>query len=232
MESHYQTTADGVDTLYSEVYQQTYHSSHGALREAEHVFLQASGVGQRLAQGISTSILEVGFGTGLNFWLTVQHSRLAQTSVRYLALEKNLLPAELLAALNHADYLPLIGPLRQAFLDWRGALPEPLPSVAIWAAGSALELELELRLGEATEADLPHGGYQAIYHDAFSPDVNPELWTQGYFARLYACLEVGGKLTTYSAKGDVRRALQAVGFQVERRPGPPGKREMLVATRG
>ena len=92
-------------------------------------------------------------------------------------------------------------------------------------------IKLTLILGEATGANIPPHSYHAIYHDAFSPAANPELWTPHFFVRLYAALKPGGKLATYSAKGAVRRALQTVGFRVQKLPGPPGKREMIVATR-
>ena len=79
---------------------------------------------------------------------------------------------------------------------------------------------------------LPDVRHDAVYLDAFSPDVNPELWTSAFLARLYTVTKPGGRLATYSAKGQVRRDLEAVGFAVEKRPGPPGKREMLVAVKG
>lgn len=84
-------------------------------------------------------------------------------------------------------------------------------------------------LGNATHIELPQLNFHAIYHNAFSPNANPELWTQDFFAQLFPLLEPGGKLATYSVKGTVRRNLQAVGFKVQKLPGPPGKREMLVA---
>lgn len=225
-----QPTADGCDTLYSPRYGQTYHSTHGALAEAEHVFLQATGVGQRLAAGLASQVLEVGFGTGLNFWLTMQRSLAGRAALRYVALEKNLLPAGWLAELNHGHVLGPVESARQDFLAWRAGLGEAVPEGSLdWAGGQGTRLTL--LIGEATKTELPPEHYHAVYHDAFSPDANPELWTPDFLARLYGCLLPGGKLATYSAKGAVRRALQAAGFQVEKQPGPPGKREMLVAVR-
>jgi tRNA U34 5-methylaminomethyl-2-thiouridine-forming methyltransferase MnmC len=222
-------TADGFDTFYSVQYGQTFHSSHGALAEARHVFLEGAGVAQRLAAALPARILEIGFGAGLNFWLTAQAGRLAQTPLHYVALEKRLLPASLLAQLNHGRLLAEISELRQAFLAWREGLPDPLPSPLCWQFGPLLRLELIL--GDAAQVELPNYTYDAIYHDAFSPAANPELWTPAFFARLYPGLNPGGKLATYSAKGSVRRNLQAAGFQVQKRPGPSGKREMTVAYR-
>ena len=96
-----QPTADGIDTLFSANYGQTYHSTNGALIEAEFVFLRGTGLDARLTAGLTSRVLEVGFGTGLNFWATVQHSFIYGASLEYVSLEKDLLPAEMLARLNH-----------------------------------------------------------------------------------------------------------------------------------
>lgn len=224
-----QSTADGVDTLYSSEYGQTFHSIHGALIEAEHVFLNGTGVKQRLLTGQPTCILEVGFGTGLNFWLTAHYSRLYDAPVHYVALENQLLPASIIAQLNHGQQCATIRDIRQDWLVWREKLPTPLPP-AIWE-WTVTGLHLELVIGEATTVELPSRPYQAIYQDAFSPAANPELWQPTFLAKLYRYLQPGGKLATYSVKRSVRQALQAVGFQVHKEPGPPGKREMLVADR-
>lgn len=225
-----QTTADGVDTLYSARYRQTYHSTHGALAEAEHVFLKGTGVSRRLWEAHPTRVLEVGFGTGLNFWLTARQSRETAAHLHYTALEKALLPAQLLTQLNHGRVLEQINDIRQSFLAWRAHLPDSdRNSILHWDFEETVCLELIL--SDATIAPIPDRDYHAIYHDAFSPDANPELWTVDFFRRLYQVLTPGGKLATYSVKGAVRRNLQAVGFDVQKQPGPPGKREMLVAVK-
>lgn len=224
-------TADGSHTLFSAVYGQTYHSTNGALVEAEHVFLRGAGVEARLKAGRPTRLLEVGFGAGLNFWATVRCSFAHSGRLDYVALEKNLLPAETLAQLDYGTLLGgEVADLWQRFLELPLFSPAGHPpGEAIWEASP--QLWLTLVIGEATTAPLPPGGYHAVYLDAFSPDVNPELWTPEFLARLFAVLEPGGKLATYSVRGSVRRALQSVGFVVGKQPGPPGKREMLVATR-
>lgn len=222
-------TADGSNTLFSAAYGQTYHSINGALVEAEHVFLRGAGVEARLQAGLPTRVLEVGFGTGLNFWVTARcclnHTN-AGARLDYVALEKNFPPAEMLTLLNYGALLgqPVTG-LWQHFLS----LPPFLPGEAVWEPSRYVRLTLEI--GEATMAHIPPQGYHAVYLDAFSPDVNPELWTPEFMVKLYAVLEPGGRLATYSVKGSVRRALQTAGFGVSKQPGPPGKREMLVATR-
>ena len=222
-------TADGFDTLYSPRYGQTYHSKHGALIEARHVFLEGSGVAERLAQRLPTWVLEVGFGTGLNFLLTAHRATSTGTPLQYVALEKAVLPADVLARLNHGPQLGATD-LCDALLAGRRALPNVVPPgrypLAFAETGS-----LDLVVGDATEVELPNLAYDAVYLDAFSPDVNPELWTPAFLARLYAVMREGGTLATYSARGVVRRSLEAAGFRTGKRSGPPGKREMLVAVR-
>ncbi|MEM7344624.1 MAG: tRNA (5-methylaminomethyl-2-thiouridine)(34)-methyltransferase MnmD [Chloroflexota bacterium] len=223
-------TKDGFDTLYSPAYQQTFHSIHGALTESNHIYLEGTGVKARLAQQKPTRILEVGFGTGLNFFLTAERSLDTQTPLYYVALEKELLSTEILVGLNHTKQLPAITPLYDAFLAWRSQLTTPLAEGHYqWSFET---IDLQLMIGDATQATILAEPYHAIYHDAFSPDANPELWTPDFFAKVYAGLLPGGKLATYSVKGTVRRALQTVGFHVEKQPGPPGKREIVVATKG
>lgn len=222
-------TADGVDTLYSTAYAQTYHSKHGALAEARHVFLKGSGVAARLAEGLPTRVLEVGFGTGLNFLVTAHHATQTGAPLYYTALEHDLLPAAVLARLNHGTRLGAPA-LHEALLAWRSALPHRV-APGIYPHAFSETLTLTLIAGDATIAPLSASEAEAVYLDAFSPDANPELWTPAFLAQLFGTLRPGGRLATYSAKGSVRRTLEAVGFRVARRPGPPGKREMLVAER-
>lgn len=219
-------TADGFPTLYSARYGQTYHSHHGARREAEHVFLDATGVAARLAAAEATRVLEVGYGAGLTFWLTAARAAATGAPLAYTALEHDLPPERVLRATGYGTRLGL-GALEAELLAWRAHLP------ATGAHRLCLgpRLTLTLVLGDARAAPLPDRAFDAVYLDAFSPDANPELWTEAFFERLHAALAPGGVLATYSAKGTVRRALIRAGFAVEKRPGPPGKREMLRAAR-
>lgn len=220
------STADGSDTLFSVRYGQTYHSTHGAATEARHVFLEGSGVALLLADERPSRVLEVGFGTGLNFLVTAQCALQHGTKLHYVALERDLLPADTLAALNHGDHLGVEN-LHRDLVTWRAMLPN-VPGR--YATSLNEGRDLTFLVGDATATALP-SGFDAVYLDAFSPDANPELWTANFLARLFDALRPGGRLATYSAKGSVRRALAAVGFTVAKRPGPPGKRECIVATR-
>lgn len=221
------STADGSQTLYSERYAQTFHSQKGALTESKHVFLEASGVTERLVKKQATDILEVGFGTGLNFFLSADAAFGAGSSLRYTAAEQNLLAADLISSLGYEAHLNR-PELLDAYLEFRSSLPDGITDQVFEFEG----VRLELLLGEATEQAFSAATYDAVYQDAFSPDANPELWTLKFLSKLHAALRAGGVLTTYCVKGSVRRSLAALGFAVQKRPGPlNGKREMLRAVK-
>jgi tRNA U34 5-methylaminomethyl-2-thiouridine-forming methyltransferase MnmC len=233
-------TADGSATLYSARYAQLFASEKGALSEARHVFLDGSGAAASLAAGRAVRVLEVGFGTGLNFFVTAQ-AALAYPGARlkYTALEHTLLPAETVQQLG---YRALLGSeLVESYLEWRAQL-EPTPGSHTFVAGGGEKGEgkgdgveedrvrLELLLGDATTQRLPVAAFDTVYHDAFSPEVNAELWTEAFLGILVVALGPGGTLVSYCVQGAVRRRLRALGLAVAKRPGPPGgKREVLFA---
>jgi tRNA U34 5-methylaminomethyl-2-thiouridine-forming methyltransferase MnmC len=221
-------TQDGSHTLFNQQYHQTFHSDKGAVTESKHVFLQASRIADLLQQGQNVNVLEVGFGTGLNFFLTADLALQTNANLVYTALEKTLLPSSIMQALNFQPHLQTTEILN-AFYEFRNALGDnPVGQYSF----EYHQILLTLRLGEATAQDLEPSYFNAIYQDAFSPDSNPELWAETFFTKLYNTLKIDGHLTTYSVKGEVRRALHAVGFKVEKHPGPPGgKREMLIAVK-
>lgn len=222
------TTADGSRTLYSERYRQGFHSAHGAVRETRHVFLEGAGVAARLQAGLETRIVEVGFGTGLSAWLSADLAYERGAALTYLALERELLPAALLEPLQHVRHLRH-PELLQRYLAWRAALGAAVPD-GRYRLELAPGVTLELLIGEAQAQALPRRWANAVYHDAFSPDANPEPWAEAFLARLHGALEPGGILATYTVKGAVRRSLARLGFEVAKRPGPPGgKREVLAA---
>jgi tRNA U34 5-methylaminomethyl-2-thiouridine-forming methyltransferase MnmC len=220
-------TKDGSKTLCSERYAQTFHSDKGAVTESKHVFLESSTVAPNLRVGKTQKVLEVGFGTGLNFFLTADVALNHKASLSYIALEQTLLPASLIQQLGYKDYLEN-KELLESYVQFRQTLPDELGNGNYTFEFGAVRLEL--LMGEATTQTFEPNSFDAVYQDAFSPDANGELWSETFFAKLYDALKLEGKLTTYSVKGDVRRTLQKVGFAVEKRPGPPGgKREMLIA---
>lgn len=224
------TTQDGSRTLYSERYRETFHSSKGALSEAHHVFLAASGVATRLSTQGYARVLEVGFGTGLNFFLSADLALSEGARLDFSSLEQTLLSAETVRSLGFEAHLAqpeLLG----AYLAFRkGLAPTVSPGRYKFTFG---KVGLELLIGEATAQALPEARYDTVYQDAFSPDTNPELWSEAFLEKLLRGLKPGGVLTTYSVKGAVRRRLQDLSqrgleLELEKRPGPPGgKREML-----
>lgn len=221
-------TADGSLTLYSTRYGEAMHSAFGAVSEARWVFLQGSGVAARLAERQPTRVLEVGFGTGLNFFLTADEARRQRARLDYTALEHTLLDAGAVRALAYGQYLA--SEVLEGYLRARAALP-PQPESGRYALAIAPGVTLTLVLGDARGAAW-EGRFHAVYHDAFSPEANPELWDVAFLSRLAEALEPGGTLASYCVKGEVRRRLQALGLAVAKRAGPPGgKREVLVATR-
>ncbi len=222
-------TSDGSKTLHSDRYAQTFHSDKGAVTESKHVFLESSEVAPNLRIGKAQKVLEVGFGTGLNFFLTADVALKHQADLQYTALEQTLLPANLIQQLAYEEYLEHKEVL-ELYLRFRQSLPDDVTNGQY--VFECKTVRLELLIGEATTQNFEATHFDVIYQDAFSPDANPELWSEEFFKKVFDALKPKGKLTTYSVKGDVRRTLQKVGFAVEKRSGPiGGKREMLVATK-
>jgi len=206
-------------TLRSALLGEQYHSTHGAVQESTHVFME-----QGLAQvGLrQVDVLEVGLGTGLNLLLTWVRCLEGKYSVRYTALEPHPLSAEQLVALDHCAELAWPGlhePFMQRMTVPRSDTWEPLGGLTFRMLPLAVQ-----HYAEEAVADV-------IFFDAFGPPTQPEMWTLDVFQRMYKALRPGGVLVTYCAKGEVRRTMQAAGFVVERLPGPPGKREMLRGIR-
>lgn len=218
---HRVETADGSTTLFSPRFDEHYHSIHGAVAESQHVFI-AAGLQPLLDQDSDQPLrlFEMGFGTGLNALLTALQPRIRP--VHYLTIEAYPLDQSQWPSLNYCAHLQ-----HPACAELFRTLHE-----APW--GQPVEIEPRFTLEKHV---LPLASFQIdepvdlIYWDAFAPSAQPELWTADVFRQVYAWLRPGGRWVTYSAKGDVRRALQSVGFQVERIPGPPGKREMLRASK-
>lgn len=228
-------TADGSRTLSSPTYGETYGSTNGAMSEALHVYLQGSGVERRLATHLSTRVLEVGFGTGLNFLVTAAAALSYGTPVHYLALERDLLDADTIHEVHRG-----VAALRDAVAELTAQLSALHATNTVGRQrltfGPHADVVLELVLGNALDAgragylDGGEHGYDAIYLDAFSPKANPELWTDRFLTELAGSLAPGGTLATFSVSGAVRRALSRAGLHVSKLPGPPGgKAEMLRA---
>lgn len=199
-------TADGSFTLFIPEVQETYHSTHGAVQESMHVFIEN---GLNACDKEVIRILEVGLGTGLNAVLTLQH---AIEKIDYCALEPYPLSEGILEelSLSKSDQFEMKFHLSKAG-DW----------ISIQENFSFVRMEVGLEEFSSEEK------FDVIYYDAFGPRVEPGLWTLERMQQCFNLLNEGGVFVTYCAKGEVRRNLQAAGFVVERLAGPPGKREML-----
>jgi tRNA U34 5-methylaminomethyl-2-thiouridine-forming methyltransferase MnmC len=212
-------TADGSQTLFVPELNEHYHSVKGALTESEHIFIQ---MGLKHSSVEAPHVLEIGFGTGLNAFLTLLTADTDQRNIHYTTLERYPVTPALIEQLTYPE---LICPERK---DDFQALHQ-----AAWNTDVQLTPYFTLHKVETdfTSYTFP-ATYDVIYFDAFAPEKQPEMWTQSLFDTLYQQLNPQGILTTYCAKGAVRRMLQAAGFMVERLPGPPGgKREILRATK-
>lgn len=216
MKRELQETADGSHTLFIPEMDEHYHSVNGAVQESRHVFIEA---GLHHQTKKNSTVFEIGFGTGLNAFLTLLDAEKNNRIVNYYSVELYPLEPELIQALNYGEVIcsekkHLFNALHTA--PWN----EP--------ASITERFTLYKIQGDNNRCELP-GEIDLVYFDAFAPDKQPEMWNQEIFNRLYAQMAVGGILTTYCAKGVVRRMMQEAGYSVERIPGPPGKREMLRA---
>lgn len=207
-------TGDGSPTLYRSDLNEPYHSVHGAVQESMHVFIKM-GLEPRMEKLDSIRILELGFGTGLNALLTEEFSRTSRCKIDYIALETVPLAPEIWETLDYQK--------PEIFADIH---------TAAWEVEVVIREGFQLKKHESSfEKFDAEKNFDLIYWDAFGPSTQAELWTLDVFEKCYQLMSVSGILVTYCAKGDVRRAMQAAGFNVERLPGPPGKREMLRATK-
>lgn len=198
-----------------------YHSKHGAIAESKHVFLQ-EGLHHWLSQHEvpDIAIMEIGFGTGLNALLTYLETESKVINVEYTGIEAYPLDIEEIEILNFPSLLNISEEryLKLHRIPWE-------QRIAI--SGNFHLTKHRIFFSEIEFQDQFH----LIYFDAFGIRVQPELWTEEIFEKMYNSLMPKGMLVTYAANGNARRALQAVGFTVERIPGPPGKREMIRAVK-
>ncbi len=217
-------TSDGSTTIHLPDWNEQYHSKHGAIQEAYHVFIKA-GL-DKVQQEFSTkakpnvSILEIGFGTGLNAFITFLEAQKKGLNVNYVGVEAYPVLGDEIEKLNYVSELK--AKEYQPEFDKIHSIP--------WDKKHQISVNFSLlKRKQFFENIEDKNSFNLIYFDAFGATNQPELWTEIIFLKMYNALKSEGVLVTYAAKGSVRRAMQAVGFVVERLPGPPGKREMLRA---
>lgn len=211
-------TEDGSHTLYVPEMDEHYHSRFGALTESMHIFINA---GLASMQQQEVTILEVGFGTGLNALLSAIHAGKNKITIRYNSLEKYPVDSSILLCLNYGEMAGEGGPELFSTIH---SVPWDLPSeVTGW-------FTLEKRATDLTTDELT-GCYDLIFFDAFGPDKQPEMWTEEVLRKVADVTHPGSVFVTYSAKGTLKRMLRSLGFEVTLLPGPPGKRVITRAVK-
>lgn len=210
-------TSDGSTSILLPEWNETYHSKHGAIQEAKHVFIQN---GLSLFQGQSVSILEIGFGTGLNAFITYLEAQKSNQKIEYTGIEAYPVAAEDVAKMNYVEELDAVSEkdlfLKMHESDWNQR--------EILSPDFSLEKQ-NIKFQEIDDKNK----YDLIYFDAFGFRVQPELWSLEIFQKMHAALKPEGVLVTYACRNSIKNAMIEAGFSTEKLPGPPGKREMLRA---
>ena len=209
-------TEDGSHTLYQPNIDESYHSTHGAIQESKFIFIDKA---LNYSQKSDVRVLEIGFGTGLNALLTYINSIENNRKIHYTTLELFPVNKELVSQLNFcsfkmSDYQAVFEKMHNTEWELEHKISQTFTLRKINTDFSTTNLE---------------GNYDIVYFDAFSPEKQPEMWTLEQFRKIYESCNDEAILTTYCAKGYVRRNMISAGFRVERLPGPPGKREILRA---
>lgn len=213
-------TADGSNTLFNETIGEHYHSAHGALQESKHVFIAAGlefAIEKNPNQEIN--ILEVGFGTGLNFLLSFAHCVDNNVKLNYAGIEAFPLTREVIKQTGYDEYVK--ADEWKKFIDnYDSALLQP----------QNLSSHCELTIAHTTLTDFKSDKlFDVVYYDAFSVQHQPEMWTNEMIAHACSFIKPEGIFVSYAITGNLKRAVKACGFTIEKLPGAPGKREMLRA---
>ncbi|WP_026898682.1 tRNA (5-methylaminomethyl-2-thiouridine)(34)-methyltransferase MnmD [Daejeonella oryzae] len=213
-------TSDGSKTLFNSEVGEHYHSQNGALQESQHVFVK-SGLDFIIQkdQKKTISILEVGFGTGLNFLLSADYCESNSIKLSYTGIEAFPLESEIISQTSYHQYVP--PSIWQQFIaNYKDA------------AGKSVEISNNCKL-EISHSKLmdfsSKNQFDVIYFDAFAAAYQPEMWTLNSLSHACAFLKEGGVFVTYAITGDLKRNMKSLGFSIEKAPGAAGKREMLRA---
>ena len=210
-------TKDGSSSIFLPEMNETYHSRFGAIQEAKHVFIKN---GLSLLNDKSVSILEIGFGTGLNAFITFLEAQKTNQQINYVGVEAYPVELDIVSKLNYVSELNAIE--HQNVFN--------LLHQSNWEVENTIESSFNLtKRQQKFEAITDLNKYNLIYFDAFGFDVQPELWNETIFKIMYNSLLPKGILVTYACRTIIKKAMIEAGFKVEKLPGAPGKREMLRA---
>jgi tRNA U34 5-methylaminomethyl-2-thiouridine-forming methyltransferase MnmC len=213
-------TRDGSTTIHIEEWDECYHSRFGAIQEAQHVFIKK---GLSLFENDTVSILEIGFGTGLNAFVTFLESQKLNQTINYVGVEAYPISAEEASLMNYVAELDA---------ENESVIFEKMHQCN-WEEPIVLREDFVFTKRKQFFADIDDiEKFDLIYFDAFGFDVQPELWSTAIFQKMYDALKPKGVLVTYAARGVIKRSMMEVGFTVEKLKGAPGKREMFRAKKG
>lgn len=211
------TTNDGSTTIHLPELNESYHSKHGAIQEAYHVFIKN---GLSLFEGKSVSILEIGFGTGLNSFITYLESKKSNQNIDYVGVEAYPVAIEEALQMNYVKELNA----NQEAIIFKNM------HESSWEEKNAISDDFSLTKRQQLFQDInDEDAYNLIYFDAFGFRVQPELWSLEVFQKMYNALKINGVIVTYACRSSIKNAMIECGFKVEKLPGAPGKREMLRA---
>ena len=209
-------TSDGSTSIHLEEWNESYHSKHGAIQEAYHVFIQN---GLSLFKGKSVSVLEIGFGTGLNALITLKESQIFGQTIDYVGVEAYPVSMDVANQMNYVTQL-------NSDLTTEFALFHSME----WEKKQVISDTFSLTKVQKKFQELDYQSqFDLIYFDVFGFRVQPELWSTAIFTLMFNALKKDGVLVTYACRTSIKNAMLESGFKVEKLPGAPGKREMLRA---
>lgn len=211
-------TADGSNTLYNKTIGEHYHSKHGALQESKHVFIEA-GLQFSVRDKNLIDILEVGFGTGLNYILSLDYCIKNNIILNYTSIEAYPLLGDVLQQTGYSAYVP--EPVWANFVE---TYDKALQTPVVTLNPSTLEIAHTTLANFKTPKQ-----FDVLYYDAFSVQHQPEMWSDEIISHACSFIKPGGVFVTYAITGKLKRAVKASGFEIQKLPGAPGKREMLRA---
>lgn len=219
MENKIIETQDGSHSIFSETFGVNYHSKYGAIQETQHVFINSALRLKAILQA-EINILDIGFGTGLNGYMTLLEATKRNLKIQYTAIEAYPISNKQASILNYSTLLNT-EEYQNLFLEMHADK---------WGEELIINDSFNFIKHQIKFENIDFlNQFDIIYFDAFAPNAQPELWERDVLGKMYDALKKEGVLVTYCAKGVVKRTLKAVGFEVEALKGPPGKREMTRA---